>query len=283
MSGPNGAANVALDWSTSYQAGSSRCVLEIEIPPLQTNLIYFFSSASSSSDDDTEDEASTSSRGRSTSLKPAVNTPTKPVNGSSIRRRESRPGSSGDSAGSATNLAPNGIPFTRSHSPASARQPTNLLASRTRRHASPMSTRTSKHKGLLPITILPASLDIRIRVPLTAWVYTFNVDLRKFGESLLLLGTLVIAATHFYSFPEPDFFPKAIFDVRYWLTTGVFITLFFIEVVANERRRNLLSLYCIVSVLCLDSYVSSQRCRDSSAVCQGATSAYTACITDDSG
>jgi hypothetical protein len=179
--------------------------------------ILFPSSASSSSDDDTEDEMSSSSRGRSTSLTPTTNGTTKPTGGATLRQRD---GSSGDSAGSTPNLVPNGLSI-RSRSPISLRQPTNLLASKHRRHDSPLNTRVAKQKGLFEsITILPAFVDLRIRVPLTAWVYTFNVELRKLGESVLLLGTLAYATKYFGSFPEPDFFPEAMFDVRYWLTAG---------------------------------------------------------------
>ncbi|KAJ3567888.1 hypothetical protein NP233_g6075 [Leucocoprinus birnbaumii] len=166
---------------------------------------------------------SNSSRGRSTSLKPALTeAPIPAVKGSSIHRRGSQAGSSGDSAGSTTNLAPIGIPFARSRSPISARQPTNLLATKTRRHASPLNTRVTKQKSLVgPITIFPACLDLRIRFPLTPWTFTFNVDLCKFGESLLLLGTLLYATLRFWPLPKAGFFPKAIFDVRYWLVTEI--------------------------------------------------------------
>ncbi|KAF9453468.1 hypothetical protein P691DRAFT_792535 [Macrolepiota fuliginosa MF-IS2] len=82
------AEKAALDWSTSYQAGSS-------------------SSASSSSDDETEDEMSTASRGRSTSLKPAVSSSVKPKDGTPIHRRGSQAGSSGDSAGGSPNQVGN--------------------------------------------------------------------------------------------------------------------------------------------------------------------------------
>ena len=50
------------------------------------------------------------------------------------------------------------------------------------------------------------------------------MDLRKLGESVLLLGTLVLAVSYLESFPEVDFFPKAMFDIRYWLTTGKCLT-----------------------------------------------------------
>lgn len=184
-------------------------------------MISFSSSASSSSDDETEDEISASSRGRSTSLKSSANGGIKPKNGTPVRRHGSQVGSSGDSAGSATNLVANGISFTRSRSPASIRQHTTLLASKPRRHASPMNTRVAKQRGILePSAMFPGFIDIKIRLPLTKWAFTFNVDLRKFGESFLLLGTLICAMEHLQLLPTVDFFPKTILDVRYWLSTG---------------------------------------------------------------
>ncbi|KXN91673.1 Dolichol kinase sec59 [Leucoagaricus sp. SymC.cos] len=83
--------------------------------------------------------------------------------------------------------------------------------------------RIVRQRGLFgPIAILPAFVDVRIPVPLTKWSFTFNVDLRKLGESLLLLGTLVYATKHSESLGNTDFSPKTLFDVRYWLTAEIY-------------------------------------------------------------
>lgn len=163
------------------------------------------------------------SRGRSTSLKTAITESVKPKERIPIRRRGSQAGSSGDSASSTSNPAGGGSSVLRSWSPASARQPAALLTSKPRRHASPMNTRVAKHKykGLFePVTMFPASVVVKIRVPFTTWIYTFSVDLRKFDESSLLLATLLYATKLFQSFPNAEFFPSTLFDVRCWLAIG---------------------------------------------------------------
>ncbi len=84
-----------------------------------------------------------------------------------------------------------------------------------------MSARANKWKDLFrPVTLLPAFVDVSFRVPFIPYIYTFNVDFRKFGESLLLLGTLLYATGYSQSFPYSEKFPKALFDVQCWLTIG---------------------------------------------------------------
>lgn len=84
-----------------------------------------------------------------------------------------------------------------------------------------MSARANKWKSLFgPVTLLPAFVDIKFHVPLTAYVYTFNVDFRKFGESLLLLGTLLSATRYSQSLPNSGKIPKTLFNVQYWLNMG---------------------------------------------------------------
>jgi len=213
-----------LDWSTSYQAGSSRYVREIELSYKVAGLYHLSSSASGSSDDETEDEMSDFSRGRSASLKPRMDQTTKLVKRIPAQLQGSRAGSSGDSTSDAMNLTPNSPSFNGSRSSASARQPIHLLASRTRRHASPMNPEVMKQRTSGPLTLFPAFLDFRIRFPLASWAFTITMDLRKLGESVLLLGALVLAVSYLESFPEAKFFPKAMFDVRFWLTTGKYLT-----------------------------------------------------------
>jgi len=212
-----------LDWSTSYQAGSSRCVREIELSYREAKLSHLSSSASGSSDDETEDEMSNFSRGRSASLRFPDKT-TKLAKRISAQWQGSQAGSSGDSTSDAMNLTPDSLSFTKSRSSASAPQPIHLLASRTRRYASPMNSDTIKRRASGPFPLFPAFLDFRICFPFTSWAFTIDMDLRKLGESVLLLGTLVLAVSYLESFPEVDFFPKAMFDIRYWLTTGKCLT-----------------------------------------------------------
>lgn len=213
-----------LDWSTSYQAGSSRCVREIELSYREAGSYHLSSSASGSSDDETEDEMSDFSRGRSASLRPRMDQTTRLVKKFSAQQQGSRAGSSGDSTSDAINLIPDSPSFNRSRSSASARQPIHLLASRTRHHTSPMNPEVMKRRTSGPLTLFPAFLDFRIRFPFTSRAFTINMDVRKLGESVLLLGALVLAVSSLGSFPEADFFPKAMFDVRYWLTTGKCLT-----------------------------------------------------------
>lgn len=223
--GYSGDQNVVLDWSTSYQAGSSRCVIEIEFSNREAGLSYFSSSASGSSDDETEDEIS---RGRSASHKSSMDETTNLVKRTSVHGHGPQAGLSGDFTSDAINITPNNPSFTRSRSSASARQPIHLLASRTRCHVSSMNTEVMKQRTSDPITLFPAFLDLRLHFPFTSWTFTINVDLRKFGESVLLLGTLVHAVSHLESFPEVDFFPKTMSDVHYWLTTGKCLILLFL-------------------------------------------------------
>lgn len=277
--GYSGDQNVVLDWSTSYQAGSSRCVIEIELSNREAGLSYFSSSASGSSDDETEDEIS---RGRSASHKSSMDETTNLVKRTSVHGHGPQAGLSGDFTSDAINITPNNPSFTRSRSSASARQPIHLLASRTRCRVSLMNTEVMKQRTSDPITLFPAFLDLRLHFPFTSWTFTINVDLRKLGESVLLLGTLVHAVSHLESFPEVDFFPKTMSDVHYWLTTGKCLILLFLFLWLSVHARIILSLYCIMPILCLDTFIPVQEFSASTA-CQGAISAHAASIPDDRG
>lgn len=57
-------------------------------------------------------------------------------------------------------------------------------------------------------------------MPLTKWTSTFNMDVRRFGESALLLATLVCAVKHFQSTHNANVLPGGISEVQYWLAIG---------------------------------------------------------------
>jgi len=178
------------------------------------------------------------SRGRSASHKSSMDETTNLVKRTSVHGYGPQAGLSGDFTSDAINITSNNPSFTRSRSSASARQPIHLLASRTRCHVSPMNTEVMKQRTSDPITLFPAFLDLRLHFPFTSWTFTINVDLRKLGESVLLLGTLVHAVSHLESFPEVDFFPKTMSDVHYWLTTGKCLILLFLFFVTECTCKN---------------------------------------------
>ncbi|GLB40520.1 putative dolichol kinase [Lyophyllum shimeji] len=178
-----------LDWSTSYQAGSS-------------------SSASRSSDEDseTEDELASAFRGRIHSQSGTGTSLADDMHATSSllhRRARQRAGSSGDSASGSAFRA---RAFTRSRSPAVTRPPDDPKIS-AGRHLSPAVSRFSRRSAQRgPTTIFPALLAFRIPLFPTAWTWIFSADFRKCGESHILLGAILYASHAIYDLPASDSF-----------------------------------------------------------------------------
>ncbi|KAG6850685.1 hypothetical protein H0H93_009843 [Arthromyces matolae] len=173
-----------MDWSTSYQAGSS-------------------SSASRSSDEDseTEDERHNPFRGRLGSRVGSTCTPVEDKQeGSSLRQRRSpHPASPSDPANGSTLLVPRQS-FTRSRSPMTNGTPKSLAS----RHLSPAVSRPSRRGTPRDFTFFPTLLEFRIPLAPTSWTWTFSADFRKCGESNILLGAILYASYTIYTLPTTD-------------------------------------------------------------------------------
>jgi len=163
-------------------------------------------SRSSSDDSETEDELPSTFRGRAFSQNEPKSSPhgnLRATSRSSIRRRRSPiGGSSGDSAGSGSALLGPRIPFTRSRSPAVNSKP----LSRSNRHLSPSLSRTTRNRTgtvvLEPDIVFPRMLEFRFRFLPTPWAWTFSADMRKCGESWIILGAILYGTFSLSNFPH---------------------------------------------------------------------------------
>lgn len=182
-----------LDWSTSYQAGSSRCSNFPSSPNFRYAYITFSAGSRCSSDEETETEDETPSelRGRAyTQIRRIQNAVDDTSKNTSILVRDTSQGrSSGDSGGN------NGRKFTRSRSPAINRATSNLkVSAKSLRHMSP-STARAYRLGSHMFTVLPSRLEFQLHFPFISRAWAFSVDWRKFGESTLLFLSLLHAAS----------------------------------------------------------------------------------------
>lgn len=119
------------------------------------------------------------------------------VSPSGSRRRSPHSNSSGDSKPNASSRYQHTrrTSFTRSRSPAVSRNPTNQKVSN--KMNSPNLTRYHKK------TLLPGDCRFHLRFPLTTFTWTVSIDCRKLGESLLLLASVLFAASRISSYPTP--------------------------------------------------------------------------------
>ena len=194
----NDSVNVSgFDWSTSYQAGSSRC------SNFPSSICYahntFSAGSRCSSDEETEDETPSELRGRAYTqtrrLHNAVDATSK--NTSILFRDTSQGRSSGDSGGN------NGRKFTRSRSPAIIRATSNLkVSAKSLRNMSP-STARAHRLGSDIFTVLPSTLEFQLNFPFISRAWVFSVDWRKFGESALLFLSLLYAASILLAIKPP--------------------------------------------------------------------------------
>ncbi|KAF5382069.1 hypothetical protein D9615_004280 [Tricholomella constricta] len=194
-----------LDWSTSYQAGSS-------------------SSASRSSDDDseTEDELPNTFRGRvfsQSGTRVAPNDDTLATSSTLRRRMSPHRGSSNDS-GSSSALRNRRVPFTRSRSPAISRPSSNPKIA-ARRHMSPAVSRFLPRSALRgPTTFFPTLLEFHFPLFPTGWTWIFSADFRKCGESHILLGAILYASYAIFNLSESD--PQAAY-YNMWIVKELLI------------------------------------------------------------
>lgn len=182
---------VVQGWSTSYQAGSSRCVI-CKYCWTQSDAQCSSESMESSDDSDSDTDTGTG-RGRSFSQSGrAKNEGDTPKSSSFIRRRspDGDEASSGESSTTGVHsvMARTRKTFTRSRSPVVTRKSQPSLM----RHYSPTSSRPARrHPLLIPISLLPASIAFQIP---NIWI--FSVDTRKLGEFILLLASLLYATSY---------------------------------------------------------------------------------------
>jgi dolichol kinase len=185
-----------VDWSTSYQAGSSRCAFSPLSRRLLVRLLLFSSaSRSTTEDDDTEDDLPRDFRGRAFSQNGLRNGPNGNLKVSlpTLRRPSPHPNSSGDSTGASPGHN-NRVPFTRSRSPAVIM---NSNTTRSQRTMSPsMSFFSFRKPGVHGhVTLLPSVFQVHTHFPLSPWTWTLRIDARKLGECLLLLASLLYASS----------------------------------------------------------------------------------------
>lgn len=181
--------------------------------------ILYASSASRSSDDDseTEDELPNTSRGRTGAQKETKTAPKEEATtaASSARRRSSPHGSSADSSNGSALLLPR-VPFTRSRSPVVTR------AGPSRRHMSPIASRSSRRITLLgPVAFFPATFRFRIPFWPTHWSWIFSADFRKCGESNILMGAILYGAMAISDVSSRPLYAEA----NGWIIKGEFLAL----------------------------------------------------------
>lgn len=191
------------------------------IPPKITRASS--ASRTSSDDSETEDELPGTFRGRAFSqngVKGSPNGHLKARSPSSIRRRRSPagpgPGSSGDSTGGSGLLSSR--TFTRSRSPAVIYKP----LSRVHRHLSPSLSHRNRTGSLEPDIVFPRMLEFRFRFPPTPWVWAFSADMRKCGESWVILGAVLYGTCALSKLPELQTFDA---EACKWIVTGNVISL----------------------------------------------------------
>jgi hypothetical protein len=211
----------AMDWSTSYQAGSSGYVVVIRYQCLFIDLLC--SSQSEDSLDDSDDEIPPiTPRGRTfsqSSAKTAIanGKRSKATTSSSRRRPSPYHTSSGESS------AANGrIPFTRSKSPMPSQSTSRFLTLGSQLRT-PLLNR---HRTLLTgwRHVLPATFEMGTRIPFTSCTWTFSLDSRRAGESVLLLYSLVYGSSKIWEdtdFQSPHFSSRS---YNLWLLTGTLFT-----------------------------------------------------------
>lgn len=134
-------------------------------------------------------------RGRQAQTPVQEPTPPSPV---VARRRSPHSNSSGDSRSNASSRyqQTRRTSFTRSRSPAVLHNPTNQKVSN--KLNSPNMAKYQKR------TSLPGDCYLCLRFPLTTFTWTISIDCRKLAETLLLLASILYAASRISSYPTPQ-------------------------------------------------------------------------------
>lgn len=170
------------------------------------------SASRSSSDDETEgDEFPAAFRGRTFShTKNPIEKKPLPIE---------RPSSSGDS--SAT-VRQGRSTFTRSRSPAIVRSSLTSKTSHSHRLLSPAFSRLNRPKSSLldPVGVLPADIQLHIRIPFTPVQWVLVLPVPRFIEGILLLGSLLFAISRFPPFPTPQHPALSVIDSSKWISSG---------------------------------------------------------------
>jgi len=172
----------------------------------------------SSDDDESDDGLPSDLRGRAFSEK-GLHSGENSRYTNSTRRPSPRGNSSGDSAATATGRAKltKKRTFTRSRSPAVLRVPPSINSHH--RHLSPTVHRSPRRISG-PRHLLAADFRFLLRFPFSSLTWTFSIDARKLGESLLLLCSLLLATYHIRTFPTPKISFIANPDTHIWLAFG---------------------------------------------------------------
>ena len=181
------------DWSTSYHAGSSRCVLQNKIFDGIMLSCLRSSESRDSSDEDSEVEVLSDLRGRTGSDTPSQNEPARKKS----TRNSSPPGAS-SSDSTTSGLKQSRAPFTRSRSPVVFKG-----TSRLHRRASPAPSRFSKLQPSMRF-VLPAELSFRVQLPLLGTAWIFRADTRHMGEAALIICSIFYATRSLSDYPTPS-------------------------------------------------------------------------------
>ncbi|KAF8624531.1 hypothetical protein AX15_005841 [Amanita polypyramis BW_CC] len=208
-------STAVFDWSTSYQAGSSRHSSSSS-PCLRSNIFFSSSASRSSSDEETEEEFPPAFRGRTFShTKNAIEKKPLPIRQSSSHRN-----SSGDSA---STVVPHGrSTFTRSRSPAVVRSSlSSKIAPTAHRLLSPTRSRLARPKSPLPepVVVLPADVQLRVPIPFTNFSWGLVLYVQRFGEAIILLSSLLFAISRFSDLPPYNHLGLSIVDINKWISS----------------------------------------------------------------
>lgn len=202
-----------LDWSTSYQAGSSRCISCKALSPIAIANHSVSSASHSGSDADTEeDDSSNSARGRAVrqSWGGLANGQVNKLASPTLRRR---------SPSRDPPPAMNGrVAFTRSRSPV---VPSSSASVKKTSTWSPLVAFFSHRKlGRRTYILMPAVFELHVRLPLSSWTWKMSVNSRRAGECAILLGSLLYATTKISEITKADSPTIPLSQYNTWIITG---------------------------------------------------------------
>ncbi|KAA1467328.1 hypothetical protein DENSPDRAFT_792529 [Dentipellis sp. KUC8613] len=173
-------ASRSLDWSTSYQAGSSSP-----------------NSGSSSEEDDSDDDGTVVNERRSSYRESVNGVSNGAARSSSLKNRTSSPHQSSldsDDSKRRSRTFVGRRSFTRSRSPAPHHSHTNGTGYSPR---APSPSSFFRNRQVQPADIryvLPGELNFSFRIPFTRTICRFSMDVKYAGEGLLLLSALWLVA-----------------------------------------------------------------------------------------
>jgi hypothetical protein len=134
---------------------------------------------------------------------------------------------------------------------------TSKITSNSHRAVSPSRSRLNRSRSLLlePTVVLPADIRLHISIPFTTWTWIIWLDVRRFGEAILLLCSLFFAVSRFTEFPFQKYLKYSephIHDVKEWLSIGNVLKYLCPKHFIDIRGRTLLSRRCSIFISYMD-------------------------------